>query len=232
MLAPMIAIGVKCAYVVCNRNAYLNYSGRQFDEYTHIEPSNLQLNTEYHWSNSLIPNTSYTGQPTDIFMTGVNNVIGTTSNLTNATRLRVYRSGTTYMYLAFYNGDTSLAYVNGQTTALSFDFTLTGLTNAGPNDSISAFNYIYTIDNAYGNYLDNVFYSAVNDMNDSTLFNWAENTAIYSGINAMNTGFGLTNNTISLLLAYWSILTAIYIVFDIIIVMFTKITHLVSLQKE
>lgn len=233
MLAPMIAIGVKCAYVVVNKNAYLNYSGQENEIYEHVDYTNLQLDKRYHWANGPIPNESYTGQPTDIYIENVSGVIGTTQSITSARRLRVYRNGTNYMYLAFYDGnDQSITYVNGQTTAIQFNFTLTGLVSVGPNDAITKFNYIYNIDNSNTNYMDNVFYSATNDIKNSTLFNWTENTAIYTTMTTMTQGMGITDSTIPLLLTYWSLLTAIYIVFDIIISIFSKLTHLVSYQKD
>lgn len=233
MLAPFIAIAIKCAYVVINKNAYLNYSGQVSETYEQIDYTNLQLDKRYHWANSLIPNEAYSGEPTDLYIDNVSNVIGATNNITSAKKLRFYRQGTNYMYLAFYNENNEIfQYVNGQTTAIQFNFTLTGMMNGNQTASITKFNYFYEIDNSNLNYMDNVFYTATNELENSTLFNWTENTAIYTGITTMTNGMGITNTTIPLLLTYWSILTAVYIVFDIIIVMFTKLTHMISFQKE
>lgn len=76
----------------------------------------------------------------------------------------------------------------------------------------------------------NVFYTAVSNMNSSTLFNWTTSTAIYAAINNMLTGLelGTGTTTLAILLTYWALMTAIYIVFDIIIFCFTKITHLIQ----
>lgn len=76
----------------------------------------------------------------------------------------------------------------------------------------------------------NVFYTAVAKLNTQPLFNWTQNTAIYSAINQMTTGleFGTGGNTLALLLTYWSLNIAIYIIFDIVIVLFTKLTHLIN----
>ena len=228
MLLPFGAIGIKCGYAVFNKNAYLNYSGRQYDQYTSIAYNEMQLGHLYHWSNDLLPNTTYTGNATDIYMTGITNVIGATNNITIADRLRVYRSGTTYMYLAFYEGQNSVAYINAQTTAISFDFTLTALQNAGSNDSITAFPCFYTIQNSQTNYLDNVFYASVDDLKNHTIFSWSQNTGVYTAINTMTTGLGIQETTMPILLSYWTMLTAIYVVFDIIIGTFTMITHMIS----
>ena len=76
----------------------------------------------------------------------------------------------------------------------------------------------------------NVFYTAVSNMTGNTLFNWTTSTAIYTAINSMLTGLeiGTGTTTLAILLTYWALMTAIYIVFDIIIFCFTKITHLLQ----
>lgn len=73
--------------------------------------------------------------------------------------------------------------------------------------------------------LDNVFYYAVEDLKNEKLFNWTEDTAIYSAINTMCTGLDVQGGVLPLLLTYWALMTAIYIVFDIVIVVFVKLTH-------
>lgn len=75
-----------------------------------------------------------------------------------------------------------------------------------------------------------IFYDAIDNLNTQPIFNWTSSTAIYTAINNMCTGleFGTSGNTLSLLLTYWSLNTAIYIVFDIIIYMFTKLTHFMN----
>ena len=98
--------------------------------------------------------------------------------------------------------------------------------------------YVICNRNAFESYtstagtLDNVFYYAVAQLQTESLFNWCTNTGIYTTINAMNTGLGITDATISLLLTYWALLTALYVVFDIIIVLFTKITHFFTNEKD
>lgn len=75
---------------------------------------------------------------------------------------------------------------------------------------------------------NNLFYEAVDELNNNDLFNWAENTGVYTAINTMTTGLGITETTIPMLLSYWTMITAIYVVFDIIIGTFTMITHMIS----
>lgn len=93
--------------------------------------------------------------------------------------------------------------------------------------------YMIINKNAPSNYTgtpQDVFYNAINNLATKDIFNWTTSTGIYQSINAMTTGlnFGTSANVIAILLSYWSLNTAIYIVFDIIIVMFTKLTHFVN----
>lgn len=75
-----------------------------------------------------------------------------------------------------------------------------------------------------------VFYNAINNIATKPIFNWTINTGIYTTINAMTTGLdmGTGANTLAILLTYWALNTAIYIVFDIIIVLFVKLTHFIN----
>lgn len=90
--------------------------------------------------------------------------------------------------------------------------------------------YMVVNKNAPSNYTgtpENVFYLAVSKIATQPIFSWTTNTGIYTPINAMLTGldFGTGTNVLAVLLTYWSLNAAIYIVFDIIIFMFTKLTH-------
>ena len=91
--------------------------------------------------------------------------------------------------------------------------------------------YMIINKNAPTNYTgvqQDVFYNAINNIGTKSIFTWTESTAIYTPINNMLTGLeiGTGTNILAILLTYWSLNTAIYIVFDIIIFCFTKITHM------
>lgn len=93
--------------------------------------------------------------------------------------------------------------------------------------------YVICNKNAPSNYtgtIQNVFYNAVANISTQSLFTWTEDTAIYTAVSGMTTGleFGSSGNTLAILLTYWALNSAIYIVFDIIIECFVKITHLVN----
>lgn len=94
--------------------------------------------------------------------------------------------------------------------------------------SITAVNTMqeYTITQHEQSTLDNAFYYGVDQMTKSELFNWTQNTALYSGIKAMTDNLQIQTNAIAILLTYWFILTIIYIIVDIVLKLFTTITHL------
>lgn len=62
-----------------------------------------------------------------------------------------------------------------------------------------------------------IFYKAIEKVEQSNLFNWAENSLIYTGIHNTCTQLSITTTFIPLLLAYWLIISVIYILYDIIL---------------
>ena len=89
--------------------------------------------------------------------------------------------------------------------------------------------YIICNKNAPSNYTgtpQDVFYNAVNNMTTQTLFSWTTGTAIYTAINSMCTGLSIQGGALPILITYWALMIAIYIVFDIIIKLFTTLTHM------
>lgn len=75
-----------------------------------------------------------------------------------------------------------------------------------------------------------VFYNAITNITQQGIFNWTTTTGIYTPISAMTSGldFGTASNTLSILLTYWALNTAIYIVFDLILFCFVRITHFLN----
>lgn len=93
--------------------------------------------------------------------------------------------------------------------------------------------YMICNKNAPTNYTgtqQDVFYNAITNIGNQSIFNWTENTGIYQVINSMctNLEIGTGSNFLAILLTYWTLNTCIYIIFDIIISVFTKLTHIVN----
>lgn len=85
--------------------------------------------------------------------------------------------------------------------------------------------------NAPSNYtgtVQDVFYNAVNNMVSKPLFSWTTQTGIYTPVNAMCTGLDVQSGALPVLIVYWALMTAIYIVFDIVIKIFTTLTHMIK----
>ena len=76
--------------------------------------------------------------------------------------------------------------------------------------------------------LDNAFEYSVNKLAESPILSWTQQTAIYTGVNTMTTQLGVSTPTIAMLIVYWFLLTIIYIIIDIIIKLFTWLTHMVG----
>ena len=59
MLAPLISVGVRCAYVVCNKNAYKSYYGETINEEidNYIRLDEMQHNETYTLTSNVIEET-------------------------------------------------------------------------------------------------------------------------------------------------------------------------------
>lgn len=251
MIAPFFAVLSKTLYITFNPNAqdsYADYysstqvavSGNSLEQINNNYSINLKTFTDYaqntnvgyiklgngrfkytdlsiNW-NDYKPSNS--PNLTDAQLQTINNVCIYIGNLTNQKLiLKFYQDNTaiaTWYYSTIPNKIKNTIY-----------FTLVDLPTfsegsyASNYNSKSMYMITYTIDK-----LDNAFYYAIDELNEQPIFNWAKDTAIYNALNSFTTGItGTTNSTLALLLAYWFIITAIYIVIDIIIFAFTYLTH-------
>lgn len=240
MLAPMFAIASKCLYVACNKNANESYSGTTYIvkqpvyyETNEVEDYNdLIINQIYHYSNNFqtieAPQTNmllFTFYATENIKEQFN-----LNNNVNELTYYIQTDGKPYVYYI----DSIVRYEN--IVNKPFDFVIKSY-----RENISYIDNIIQyfsksemklvkeyIDVTQQETLDNVFYMSVNDIKNQTLFNWTTDTAIYSAINGMCNGLAVQDGVLPILLTYWSLMTAIYIVFDLIIFTFTKITHFVN----
>ena len=274
MLAPVGAIGVTCAYVVCNKNAYQSYSGTA--ERQEIQAQPLYPTNEFTNQNEMIINNYYyfsldytingTQQSKTAFINGDTGTnifrivnIYTKSNFeANPINLKNYCNG----YIDYFDFNTDIQLdanfvnlLNGDSDTdqifdislnntyklytefnVSFIFQYLSDNDTFTNDFLSYCeplpdeyqNYTITTTNVEESTLDNVFYYAVDQMQQSPLFNWTTNTAIFTGVEGMTSGMGINTQAIAILLTYWLICTAIYIIIDIVVKGFTWLTHLIG----
>lgn len=262
MMAPVTAIGVTCAYVVCNKNAYQSYSGTNTDN--SYQRNNLinETNTNnvvrvselvegnYYTFNGVLVDDIIFHQDTEIDLELVKGDLHYELDDTNdviiddiATPL--YNSPW-YIRISYYGismshaGDITV-YVENIQELIPYDnqLVIVKCNYFYDDDSISFLskvdlsNYdddigLYTYQLKASGTLDNVFYYAVDTMQNNTLFSWTKTTAIYTPVNAMTTGMGINTPAIAVLLVYWLLCTAVYIIIDIVVKGFTWLTHLIG----
>lgn len=88
---------------------------------------------------------------------------------------------------------------------------------------INVMPYIFNKANALVN--TDLYSQAEQLMLSNNIISWVNTTAIYTAINNMFTGLNITSQTITYLLTYWMMITAVYVVIDIVIETFVYLTH-------
>ena len=218
MLAPLTAIAVKCMYVICNKNAYLNYADKT-EQISYIQTTNNMVENQFYYLHTPTETNTITDAITiyytdaELLSTSMNYVV---DNFNICNNIRITTTGAVSLYQ---NSTYKTSFSINASNQLTMKFRLTSVTT-----NISTSGLIYEITETQQN-LDEVFYYAVSEIENENIFNWTTTTGIYTAINNMVTGLGINNNTISILLTYWTLMVGIYIVFDIIIWVFTKLTH-------
>lgn len=208
MLAPIAMIGTKCLYVICNKNAYQSYS--QTKTLTNIEQFEYMQYYQYDSNNNLYGfENSYT-----LYINDIN--INQNSSYTQLH----YDNGT--IYYDYDDDSYTITFGNETENEPNVIFTFKYNTKIGIVEDYTQYKKINT------NYLDNVFEYSVSQLEQSPLFNWTQNTAIYTGVETMNSQLGINNQAINILLVYWFLMIVIYIIIDIILKVYTILTHMIT----
>ena len=219
MLAPIFSVASRCLYVICNKNAKDSYSNNYVEKLTEVNSTSMfqEYNKfQINYYNSTGINAVFNVHDTNLYdYIDTNNRTITTIAFVNESYAR--------LNLTYSNGD-GQRIDNWNNFTTSFVFTLNSTSFNLSNNITHAKLYLITVIN---NSLDNAFEYSLSQLQESSYYNWATNLGIYTPIHNMVSGLG-GHDIIALLLAYWSIYTAIYIVFDIIIVCFVKITHMIQ----
>lgn len=219
MLLPFLSVLTRCMYVTFNKNAYQSYSGENIPptENINIKAQNLINNNYYYFQNF---ENVQTGNSYYFYY------ISECEVEPNATRFRYYINGDTLVkYIQFFNGDTTISYTP-ITNVIGKSFLFISYANTPQEtDYMYNINAFYQIKYNEFNKIDNVFEYSFQKMSQDDMFNWTQNTALYSGINAMTTNLQIQTNVIAILLTYWTILTIVYVIIDIVLKCFTLLTH-------
>lgn len=218
LFMPLLAIGVTCAYAIFNKNAYHSYYGETINESKNIYlENNSQLisnkNTLYMENNYFL-GTERSGTITyqNVSLKSGNFANNTPENIAiilSSNRLYLYR-GTS---ITFYDDNNNTSFLMSTINGVILEFVNIQST---PNSNIApAFYYIQYNDNSF---VSEVFYYSIDKVQESPLFNWAEDSAIYTGMTKTCNALNITTPFIPLLLTYWLIISVIYILYDIILV--------------
>lgn len=224
MLAPIGMVLSRCLYVIVNKNAKDSYSDTSAMTTTLISDNQQTITGNNYMINLLESGSSYSE---NIFINSSTidyDYLANTQLSYDVVGLRFYPNNTHIRFIesnlsshAYELNDEQRNYLNGQTFNLQSGNLVT------PNQAVRFYMVTYTSAK-----LDNVFEYSISKLEDSTLFNWTENTAIFSGIDAMNTQLGINSPAIGIILTYWLILTCIYVIIDIVLKLFTILTHAIG----
>lgn len=210
LFLPLMAIGVTCAYAIFNKNAY------QSKQYLGVTNALTITN-----SNQFVENTEYVIEYVDNGITS-NSLVYSFSkstipydelNLPNLNYNGFQIIGEHGMIFA--NEENQFIYRNNiwGNELKSFTAILTSFTSPVTNFKIVKYTYSsYT--------LDNVLYYSIDKLQESNLFNWAQDSIIYTGMTEFTTSLSITNTFIPLLLTYWLIISLVYFIYDIVLIIF------------
>lgn len=227
MCAPLIAIGTTCAYAIVNKNAVESYG----DKYVTTTQTLTNTNQFVENQNIIANYKEVTGETTVYGAYIKYNSISI--NWTdygfadhNYNQFRLFNNGT--IQLKDTNGTQYTESNKWGNTLKTFTFNFNSITDtASMNGGVSYVALFYSQQT-----LDNAFYYATEKMTQSDLFNWTQNTAIYTGVSAMCTQLDIETNVIPILIVYWFILTIIYVIIDIVLKCFTTLTHMISKEAH
>lgn len=238
MLAPMFASISQTLYVTFNKNAYQSYSNQMLAKVERVSNVNQLINGQqydFYLNEDFTPTSTidtyrvhYSSISVD-FNEILNNGVDTQYNNFNFRITANWLNPDIGFDLFLYYDDTRISSNRIYYGTEKYDqlkhivFVLDSyVTTFNSNGIIINYN-TYTTEK-----LDNAFYYGVDQMTKSDLFNWTQNTALYTGINAMTTQLEIQTPAIAILLTYWFILTIIYVIIDIVLKGFTLLTHMFS----
>ena len=213
LFMPLLSVLVTCLYVIQNENAYQSYGGETLNqsEYENITISNMEIGKDYY----LITPTNQTYErQTDNTQFVVSNVyINETAKDVNQLRFYVNANSTTLTIQGI--GNESFICQSNQANTLKFKFN--GVNN---NNYTSAINTIlYNKTYVLSTYVSEVFYYSLSKTEESQYFNWAKNTALYTGVNEFTNTLGITTTYIPFLMTYWLLISVVYLIYDIALMM-------------
>lgn len=226
MLLPVFSVLFTCLYVCFNKNAKDSYFGDTINNETIIYTNDFNGNDKFYLS---IPNSSLSQfnnaggiEFTYILIDNLEVINNSTSqDLTGVFKLGFYSNNNVEYLVYFINESNPSGYQfylsNNYSGLLEISFNVLGAserfyTFSEGNDIIYKFEY-----NKYS-YLDNVFYYSFDQVANSDMFGWANNSFICEPFKFITGLFGVqSDNAINTYLSYWGSISIIWLVFDLVL---------------
>lgn len=231
MIAPLLASISQMLYVTLNKNAKDSYHGINYNSYFDDDNYNIKLDT-YYLSKIKFNNLGNYLNTNNAILDFSNTYINYQDlqydfNSINTSRI-LYENSNRFTLFAInrWNGQEEHYFYYSYTDLYRITNTLTWHLNSNVYDNIKT-EILLDLNTINIDTLDNAFYYGVEQMTKSDLFNWTQNTAIYTGVKAMTDNLQIQTPAIAILIVYWFILTIIYVIIDIVLKCFTTITHMI-----
>jgi len=221
LFLPLFAIGVTCGYAMLNKNAYQSKADTTYEiqeKITTNDFTELVNNTTAFLT--LVPSDNYNTLNVASYKVEFKNfTINNTTYNEGIFTLGSYVGGYNGYFLTIY--DTNFNYrqrypINNYQGTYQFYLVRAFSDNAYyyPNNMYdNYFEYFIITSSSYT--LDNIFYYSIDKVQKSPLFNWAENSIIYTTTATTCNALSITTPFIPLLMSYWLIISVIYFLYDI-----------------
>ena len=211
LFLPLLAIGVTCSYAIFNKNAYHSYYAENINESELVEIQEIKSNETYY----LKPNNSVSNFTSNITFTceDTSYIIVQNNKTYYDNGFFYYNEGQAKNYIALRLGNDTYSY-----TALSsfVEGKINNFYSTSPNLNY-LIGYLYQYEYNNNSFISEVFYYSVDKVTQSNLFNWTQNTTIYTTINQFTNTLGITNIFMPILLTYWLIISIVYFLYDIVL---------------
>lgn len=218
MLLPVLAIGVTCAYVIFNKNAYQSY-GEKYETKS-ITITTTELSNTYYLQGQTITwylTDSYYGSRSNKYgfsdiSLDLNNLLNTDNVIYNA--FEFYTSSSSFMI--FYDtNNTEYRLENYKSKFTTFAYTIDLTTYSRKIVSTSYGDFVVSIYQPAP--LSNVFYYSIDKVEESTLFSWSFNSFLAQPFEYITDVFSIPHGNIIVFFAsYWLAISIIWLCFDLV----------------
>lgn len=211
LFIPLFAIGITCAYAIFNKNAYLSNGNDYIDKTITLNSSNTN---DIYVQGQLITFTfeEHSAQWNGIF--GFSEISIDLNEIFNTeltyNRFYLYATNTNIIFYDTNGGTHQITASNRTFDSFTYKVDLSVSADKGIYDYGLAQVFTYK-----ERALTDVFYYSIDKVEQSPLFNWANNTATYSVLENTCTTLGITTTFVPMLLSYWLMISLMYLLYDI-----------------